>query len=125
MDAEAPLFHVTRDGVVEAQMHDDTLGALRVSAEQGEGGVSIVIRLDNAVAAGSMEAQRSQLVQALALRGIPVTGVSIVTGAVRGTGIAAKKGQHPDSAADAASEGAADSPDQEPSHGADRLNVRA
>jgi hypothetical protein len=64
---------------------------VRVTAEQADNGLRIVVRLDDRSLAAALEAQRPKLLQALQARGLSVAGVQIVGGPVRGTGFAARR----------------------------------
>jgi hypothetical protein len=84
-------IRVVRDGVVEGRIGQDGAVAVRVTAEQADNGLRIVVRLDDRSLAAELEAQRPKLLQALQARGLSVAGVQIVGGPVRGTGFAARR----------------------------------
>jgi len=122
-------IRIVRDGVVEGRIGQDGAGTVRVTAEQADHGLRIVVHLDDRWMAAELEAQRPKLMQALQARGLSVAGVQIVGGPVRGTGFAARRSGPLDSPEDDMSdrvEGRTEAEsEQDEHHSAERLSFRA
>ncbi len=122
-------IRIVRDGVVEGRIGQDGAGTVRVTAEQADNGLRIVVHLDDRWMAAELEAQRPKLMQALQARGLSVAGVQIVGGPVRGTGFAARRSGPLDSPEDDMSdrvEGRTEAEsEQDEHHSAERLSFRA